>query len=122
MRIEELFAYINAVKPNAFTEVDMMVWLNEIEARVQLEVMLRWPGETVQYRWPEDRETELLLHPPHTAAYRYWLQAMVDFENGEYSKYQNTMEMFNAAWSAFAAWFAEEYRPADGYRKGVDAL
>ncbi len=115
MRIRELFDYVNSVKPNAFTEADMLVWLNEIEARVQLEVLLRWPGEVAQYRLPEDRETELLLEPPHTAAYRYWLQAMIDFENGEYGKYQNTMEMFNAAWDGFVAWFAETYRPADGY-------
>lgn len=115
MTIRELFDYVNSVKPNAFTEADMLVWLNDLEARLQLEVLLRWPGEVARYRLPEDRETELLLEPPHTAVYRYWLQAMIDFENGEYGKYQNTMEMFNAAWDAFTAWFAETYRPADGY-------
>ncbi len=117
MKIRELFDYVNSVKPNAFTEADMLVWLNEIEARVQLEVLLRWPGEVVQYRLPEDGETDLLLEPPHAAVYRYWLQAMIDFENGEYGKYQNTMEMFNAAWGGFVAWFAETYRPADGCPK-----
>lgn len=34
-----------------------------------------------------------------------------------YGKYQNTMEMFNAAWGGFVAWFAETYRPADGCPK-----
>ena len=77
--------------------------------------MLRWQGEMEQYALPEDKDTELLLSPPHTAVYRYWLQSMIDFENGEYDKYQNTSGMFNAAWSAFVAWFAEIYRPADGY-------
>lgn len=115
MTVSELFAYVDHVKPNAFTDSDKLVWLNEIEARIQTEVMLRWQGEMEQYTLPEDKDTELLLSPPHTAVYRYWLQAMIDFENGEYDKYQNTSGMFNAAWSAFVAWFAENYRPADGY-------
>ena len=59
----------------------------------------------------------LLLDPPHDAIYRHWMEAMIDYENGEYSKYQNTMQMFNAQWASFVAWFAETYRPADGYRK-----
>lgn len=116
MKIKKLFRYVDSVKPNAFSDEDKLVWLNEIEDRVQLDVMLRWPGEVVQYSLPEDEETELLLEPPHTAVYRYWLQAMIDFENGEYDKYQNTSEMYNEAWNTFVAWFAETYRPADGYR------
>lgn len=115
MTVSELIAYVDSVKPNAFSDSDKLVWLNEIEARIQLEVMLRWPGEVIQYELPGDEAVELLLSPPHTAVYRYWLQAMIDFENGEYDKYQNTSGMFNAAWSAFVAWFAESYRPADGY-------
>ena len=115
MTVSELMAYVDSVKPNAFSDSDKLVWLNEIEARIQTEVMLRWQGEMEQYTLPEDKDTELLLSPPHTAVYRYWLQSMIDFENGEYDKYQNTSGMFNAAWSAFVAWFAESYRPADGY-------
>ena len=115
MTVSELIAYVDSVKPNAFSDSDKLVWLNEIEARIQTEVMLRWQGEMEQYALPEDKDTELLLSPPHTEVYRYWLQAMIDFENGEYDKYQNTSGMFNTAWSAFVAWFAESYRPADGY-------
>lgn len=115
MTVSELIAYVDSVKPNAFSDSDKLVWLNEIEARIQTEVMLRWQGEMEQYTLPEDKDTELPLSPPHTAVYRYWLQAMIDFENGEYDKYQNTSGMFNTAWSAFVAWFAESYRPADGY-------
>lgn len=40
---------------------------------------------------------------------------MIDYENGEYNRYANTSQMFNAAWNDFVAWFAEKYRPADGY-------
>ena len=121
MTVSELFAYVDHVKPNAFTDSDKLVWLNEIEARIQTEVMLRWQGEMEQYTLPEDKDTELLLSPPHDSCYRYYLQAMIDYENGEYNRYANTSQLFNAAWDSFVAWFAEKYRPADGYR-GEEAL
>ena len=31
-------------------------------------------------------------------------------------------DMFNAAWNDFVAWFAEKYRPADGYIDPEDIL
>ena len=108
MTISELLAYVDDVKPNAFTEGQKLLWLNELEARIQRHVFLS--GECIQYRLPEDENCEPLLVPPHDAVYRHWLEAMIDYANGEYSKYQNTMQMFNAQWASFVAWFAETYR------------
>ncbi len=115
MTIRTLLDYVQAVKPSAFTDEQMLVWINELEARVQLEVMQRWPGEIIQYELPQNENTELLMTPPHDSCYRYYLQAMIDYENGEYNRYANTSQMFNASWNDFVAWFAEKYRPADGY-------
>lgn len=115
MTISELFAYVDEIKPNAFSEEHKIIWLNELEARIQKEVLLRWRGEWAQYRWPEDRDVEPLLEAPDDAMYRHWLEAQIDYANGEYDKYQNTAAMFNQVWDEFAAHFATRYRPADGY-------
>lgn len=120
MTIRTLLDYVQAVKPSSFTDEQMLVWINELEARVQLEVMQRWPGGIVQYKLPENESSVLLLDPPHDSCYRYFLQAMIDYENGEYNRYANTSQMFNASWNDFVAWFAEKYRPADGYIKRVE--
>ena len=122
MTIRTLLDYVQAVKPSSFTDEQMLVWINELEARVQMDVMQRWPGEILQYSLPENENTELLLTPPHDACYRYYLQAMIDYENGEYNRYANTSQMFNASWNDFVAWFAEKYRPADGYIKWPDGI
>lgn len=115
MKLEDLFTYVRDIKPHAFTEEQTTAWLNELEMRVQQEILLLSPVETISYHWPEDKNTELLLDPPHDALYSHWLEAMVDYANGEYSKYQNTRQMFNAGWNALTAAFAAAYRPADGY-------
>ena len=115
MTIQELFAYVDNIKPNVFDEQTKIVWLNEIEARVQEEILLRWRGERTLYRWPEDKEASPILDPPEDAVYRHWLEAQIDYSNGEYSKYQATAARFNQAWSDFAARFATRWHPADGY-------
>ena len=115
MTVGELFAYVDDIKPNAFTAEQKMIWLNELEARIQKDVLLRWRGEWEQYRWPEDKDVSPLLDPPDDAMYRHWLEAMIDYANGEYDKYQNTAALFNQVWNSFVARFATRYRPADGY-------
>lgn len=42
------------------------------------------------------------------------------FDNGEYNKYQNSMEQFNAHYGNFVRWFASTYEPAQGYVRGYD--
>ena len=69
-----------------------------------------------QYTYEEDKDTVLLVNPPHDKLYREYLTARIDYANGEYNKYQNTMQMFNEFWNEFVIWFARNYRPAETHR------
>ena len=102
------------IKPNAFSEEVKTSWVNEAEGMVQTEVMLVAIEDVITYSWEKDKGTELLVRPPHDKLYWTYLTAMIDFANGEYNKYQNTMQLFNAYFSEYMRWFAERYRPADG--------
>ena len=98
MKISELYAYIDTVKPNDFGEAVKNVWLNEVEGAVQSQVMLLAPEETVVYAYdPSDAQTdaELLVGAPHLKLYYAYLTAMIDFANGEYTNYSNTLTLFN---------------------------
>ena len=59
----------------------------------------------------------LLVEAPHSKIYGEYLIARIDYANGEYDKYANTMQMFNAFWSEFSRWFARVYAPADRHIK-----
>ena len=85
--LKSVIDYVDEIKPNAFSNEAKTKWLNECEGLVQTEV--------------------------------YWayLTAMIDFANGEYSKYQNTMQMFNSFFGEFMRWFALNYRPADTHEE-----
>ncbi len=56
------------------------------------------------------------MRPPHDKVYGAYLGAMVDFANGEYQKYENAMQLYNAYLAEFARWFIARYCPADGER------
>ncbi len=56
---------------------------------------------------------EVAVRPPHDKLYAAYLTAMIDFANGEYNKYQNSMQLFNLAFGEFARWYADNFRPAD---------
>ena len=116
MTVREAVELAGEIKPNAFSEEQKVRWLNSCEGMVQTQVMLLAPEEILTYSWPEDQDTELLVLPPHEKLYVSHLCAMIDFANGEYGKYQNSMRLFNSEFSEFMRWFSNAYRPADTWR------
>ena len=55
---------------------------------------------------------KLLVEPPHSKLYAEYVMARIDYANGEYDKYENSMQMFNAFWGEFMRWFARTHCPA----------
>lgn len=113
MKLKEAIEFVDELKPNAYTPEQKTYWLSACEGMVQTQVFLWAPEEFFSYTWPEDGDKELLVSPPFDKLYLSYLQALIDFQNGEYGKYQNTMQMFNSDFSEFMRWFANAYRPAD---------
>lgn len=119
MTVSEVIQAVDDIKPNAFTNDTKTAWLNEVEGMVQTEVFLFAPVDVIQYDYTKDKDTKLLVDPPHDKLYPAYLNARVDFANGEYNKYQNTMQMFNSFFGEFMRWYALNYRPADAYEEGL---
>lgn len=113
MRVKDVLEYIDEIKPHPYSEKILTRWLSDCEGMVQTQVMLLAPVEQFTYSYPEDEETVLLVNPPFDKLYPSYLSAMIDYANGEYNKYANTMQMFNSEFSEFMRWFANTYRPAD---------
>lgn len=114
MKIREVISYVDSIKPNAFTDEVKVQWINEVEGYVQTDVMLLDILEVIKYSYPDDMDTELLVANPHSKIYYTYMVAMVDFANGEYNKYANTLQMYNEFLNEYMIWYADHYRPADG--------
>ena len=58
---------------------------------------------------PDDRE--LLVKAPYDEIYLYWLESRIDYHNGEYGRYNNTVTTYNAAYSAFERFYNRAHMP-----------
>ena len=119
MTIDKCIRAVDEIKPNAFSEETKTEWLNEVEGMVQTEIFLLNPVELIRYSYPADKDVPMLVDPPHDKLYRSFLEAKIDYANGEYEKYANTMQVFNADYDEFLCWFATYYEPADAHREGL---
>lgn len=117
MKLREAIERVDDIKPNAFSSAVKTDWLNALEGRIAADVLLLAPAEIAQlrYTYPADQNTELLVDPPHDDIYTLWLAAKIDEANGEYNKYQNTMQIYNEHFGDFVRWFASTWEPAQGY-------
>lgn len=117
MTIKDAIAYADEVKPNAFSTAVKVRWLAELEGRLAAEVFQFAALEIANFAYTaeKDLETELLVAPPYDDIYTLWLCAKIDEANGEYNKYQNTMQSYNEHYGSFVRWFAGTYEPAEGY-------
>ena len=67
----------------------------------------RVPG----YGEDADLTTELLVPAPYDDIYIRWLESQIDYTNGEYGKYNNSIAMYNAAYTAYANYYNRTHMP-----------
>lgn len=117
MTIDKLIKLAQKLKPTPFDDEIMLMWVNEIEGMVLSEVHLVTVTDIKPYEIGADGSlptAELTAPMPYDKLYMQYLMAQIDYANGEYSKYQNTMQMFNACYTEYVHYVAEVLAPADG--------
>ena len=117
MRIDKLLKIVRTLKPTPFEDDILLMWVNEVEGMVQTEVLLRSTADLTPYELDgqgEPTAAELIVPYPFDRLYLQYLLAQIDYANGEYAKYQNSMQMFNACYTDYVHHVAETIAPADG--------
>lgn len=110
--LKSVIERVDEFKPNAFSDELKVSWLNALEGRVVMSVF-QLPQSAVK-EWvhsADDLGAELLVRFPHDDIYEAWLAAKIDFANGEYEKYQNSMAMYNELYEDFVQLVAMRYNP-----------
>lgn len=109
-----LFERLRQLKPVP-AEIDdtiLLDWLNQVEGQILHEIFLLALSEITPYT---TTPTEALAAPyPYDGIYLLWMEAQVDFANGEYERYTNTMQRYNVAWNDLARHIAKCIRPVYG--------
>lgn len=122
MKIIEAINAIDALKPNGYTQAEKIRWLSALDGILYREVFLTHEGADERpfpvYDEDTPPETELLAQEPYAGdLYLKYLEAQIDYYNGETARYNNSMTMYQAAYTAFARWYNRTHAPRSQKRK-----
>ena len=115
MKIYEAIERIDAIKHNTYTDNDKITWLSNLDGLIKKNIIDTHRGaEIVEfsgYTSDTPKDTELLVTAPYDEIYLHWLEAKIDFSNGEYSKYNNAIITYNTYYSDYANYYNRTHEP-----------
>lgn len=116
MKIIEAISRVDAVKPNSYTQNEKVKWLSALEGVLKTEIFDTHEGADAVVFNGYDEETdvsatELLVPHPYDDIYLRWLEMQIDYANGEWRKYNNSMAVYNEVYSAFEKHYNRTHMP-----------
>lgn len=113
MKIIEAINQIDSLKHNTYSQDNKVTWLSRLDTMVKKHIIDTHEGEVefTGYDSLTDLQTELLVPEPYDEVYLRWMEAQIDYYNGEYDKYNNAIEMFNTAYDGYANYYNRTHMP-----------
>lgn len=115
MTLMEAISHVDSIKPNRYTQVEKIKWLSILDGIVKTEIIDTHEGaESVTFNGYDDiahLTTTLLIPAPYDDVYYRWLEARIDYANGEYGKFNNSITMYNTAYTAFEKFYNRTHKP-----------
>ena len=116
MTVKALLDYVRGTRDNAFKDEVLLQWTNEVEAVIQIDVMLLDVSNVKAHTLTTE---SLICDEAHTKLYWMYLYAMICYANSEFKKYQDYVDGYNQALREYSAWYAMRYNPAGGTAEAV---
>ena len=116
MTIQEAIALCDELRPNHYPEEMKIRWLSKLDGRIFRELLQTHADCPVDrfdgYNATTAEDTVLLVPAPYDEdVYNYFLQAQIDKENGETTRYNQSITMYNAAYRAYANAYHRDHMP-----------
>lgn len=127
MTIKDCIDKVDNIKPNQYTIKDKVMWLSFLEEIIINEVLKTHEGYDGRYDnfegYSEDRLTVPLIVPsPYDRLYEEYLKMMIDKENGEIARYNNSMVSYNTYMMEYRKHYNKTHMPIDITAKRRDAM
>jgi hypothetical protein len=115
MTIIEAINRIDSLKPNNYTQPEKIKWLSNLDGIIKKEIIDTHKGsENVSFEGyvaETALDTVMLVPSPYDDIYVKWLEAQIDYANADTKRYENSMIMYNTAYSAFERFYNRTYMP-----------
>jgi hypothetical protein len=114
MKIREAIDRIDSLKHNTYTNGEKIEWLSRLDGMIKYQIIdTHEGGEDVLYKpyTEKDMEKELLIGAPHDEMYIRWLEAQIDYYNGEIARYNNSNAMFQTVFDNYQRFYNRTHMP-----------
>lgn len=114
MKVREAIDRIDSLKHNVYSNAEKVDWLNRLDGMIKREIIDTHEGaEFVIFEGYSERdmEKELLIGSPYDEMYIRWLEAQIDYYNGEIARYNNSMMVYQAAYDSYAKYYNRSHMP-----------
>ena len=115
MTIMDALYRIDEVKPNSYSQTEKIKWLSSLDGVIKSNIIdTHEDGEATNFEgYGEDvaLTTVLLVPAPYDDVYLRWLEAQIDYANGEYGKYNNSRVAYNDAYALFERHYNRTHKP-----------
>ena len=114
MKVREAIDRIDSLKHNTYTIGEKLDWLNRLDGMIKREIIdTHEGGDSVIFEGYTDRDLEkdLLIGYPYDEMYIRWLEAQIDYYNGEIARYNNSMMMYQAAYDSYSRYYNRSHMP-----------
>ena len=116
MTINQAITKAKRLKPNTFSDGEMVAWLSRCDRVLVQSILQTHLGTAAEEAFDgytaAHMDKELIAPAPYDAMYPYWIMAQVDLANGEYDQYNASITLFNGEYQAFEAWYHRNHTPA----------
>ena len=106
---------VDSVKPNGYSQDEKIRWLSTLDGIVKAEIIdTHEGGHNVPFTAYDEHTplTQSLLIPhPYDEVYIKWLESQIDYANGEYGNYNNSITLFNTAYLAYEKYYNRTHKP-----------
>lgn len=115
MTIMDALYRIDELKPNSYSQPEKIQWLSSLDGVIKSEIIdTHEGGEGIAFSGYDenaDLTTKLLVDAPYDDIYLKWLEAMIDYTNGEYGKYNNSLVAYNDAYDLYQRHYNRTHMP-----------
>lgn len=117
MTIIEAINKVDALKFNAYSQNDKISWLSKLDLAVKRLILDNHVGHTAPdfkgYTEDTPLSTVLLVPAPFDEIYLRWMEAQIDYYNGENDRYNNSILLYNAMFDAYASYYTRQNKPCN---------
>lgn len=122
MKLIEAITRIDRLKHNTYEKSEKIRWLSVLDGLVKAQIMDKHADGAAEsfagYDPDTPDDTQLLVPAPYDELYLWWLASQIDYYNGELTRYNNSIELFNTGYEVYAQLYTQKHKPltaADGF-------